>query len=400
MTQKTWILSALLCLSCQPNSPKDHTSQPEAAWDEANDPRKMNSSFLQLHKYVQDFDKLPLEGSLKHKPWSGDYWATFKGGISYRWNQEGTEDSKIGYALTPFKDLAKVDIKSLSPVEKFDILLGNKDYIHTKTERARTQVLKTIPGNPEYVENFSVPKWEGLCHAWSPASLFFKEPGPVTLKSPDGIEVPFGSSDVKALLVYFLAETDSKQFYLGTRCDTDLKELTKSYHEGKITRSDFLAEMQKCSGVNPGAFHIVLANQIGLRGEGFIADVDPGPEVWNQPVFGFESEVVETYPEVSKDAAPGTTRMLKMRTRMDYTQETAQTWEPSQEGDGDNYKVYDYRLELDSKGRIIGGLWLSEEHPDFLWKIKAPKFAGDFKLVKKIYKRSIHAFGYEEEDEE
>ncbi len=390
MGKKLWALSALLWIaSCQPSPTINNTAEPKKAWDEVNNPTRMNSSFLQLHKYEQHFDKLPLKGSLKNKPWTGDYWATMKGGISYRWHQDGTEESKIGYDLTPFKELSQIDTSTLSPIEKFDILLGNDNYIHTRAERKRTQVLKTIPGNPEYVENFSIPRWEGLCHAWSPASLFFEEPGPMTMTSSKGITVSLGSSDVKALLVYFLAETDAKQYFLGTRCEVDLKELTKSYHEGTLPYSDFIAELDKCSGVNPGAFHIVISNQIGLRGEGFIADVDPGPEVWNQPIFAFESELLENYPEVSKDAAPGTTSMIKIRTRMDYIQETPQSWEMSQDGDGDNYKVYDYRLELDSKGRIIGGLWLSDEHPDFLWKQSAPKFKGDFKLVKKIYKLSI-----------
>jgi hypothetical protein len=32
-----------------------------------------------------------------------------------------------------------------------------------------------------------------------------------------------------------------------------------------------------------------------------------------------------------------------------------------------NSKAYEYTLELDSAGNIIGGEWISETQPDFLW---------------------------------
>ena len=35
-------------------------------------------------------------------------------------------------------------------------------------------------------------------------------------------------------------------------------------------------------------------------------------------------------------------------------------------------RVYDYKLELNSKGEIIGGDWISEGRPDFIWLQKAP----------------------------
>ena len=36
-----------------------------------------------------------------------------------------------------------------------------------------------------------------------------------------------------------------------------------------------------CEGVNAGALHILLANMVGIRKEGFIADVTRDREVWN-----------------------------------------------------------------------------------------------------------------------
>lgn len=60
--------------------------------------------------------------------------------------------------------------------------------------------------------------WLTICLQWAPASMFFKQPNPVTITSPDGIKVPFGSSDVKALLIYFTGTYDeafSTSSYLG-----------------------------------------------------------------------------------------------------------------------------------------------------------------------------------------
>ena len=46
-----------------------------------------NSPWRFLKNYTIKFEELPLQGSLQNKPWSGDYWADFLGGTSYRWFQ-------------------------------------------------------------------------------------------------------------------------------------------------------------------------------------------------------------------------------------------------------------------------------------------------------------------------
>ena len=37
-------------------------------------------------------------------------------------------------------------------------------------------------------------------------------------------------------------------------------------------------------------------------------------------------------------------------------------------------KVYSYRVELDQSGAIVGGEWLNEMRPDFLWTMDKPEF--------------------------
>ena len=82
-------------------------------------------------------------------------------------------------------------LKALSPAEKYDIFMGKFSYPTVKFEWARTSA--------------SHPQWYGLCHGWAPAAIVYDEPNPVTLTGPSGVKVPFGSSDVKALLTHFLA---------------------------------------------------------------------------------------------------------------------------------------------------------------------------------------------------
>ena len=79
-------------------------------------------------------------------------------------------------------------------------------------------------------------------------------------------------------------------------------------------------ESAECRGINPGAFHIILANKIAIRDEGFIADVTRDLEVWNQAVFGYRSKVIsERTSNFSPMAAPNTVKELRVVTVMDYT---------------------------------------------------------------------------------
>jgi hypothetical protein len=50
-------------------------------------------------------------------------------------------------------------------------------------------------------------------------------------------------------------------------------------------------------------------------------------------------------------------------------------------------RYYEYTLELDPVGSVIGGEWISETRPDFLWvKEKAKTFTGKLSGLNAIYK--------------
>ena len=163
------------------------SSIPQEAWSGENNPFLLGGNFNQY------FDELPRTARLHTLPWSDSYWQSNKGGISYRWRTKSK--NYFDYRL-PTKgqifNMSMSQLADLSPAEKYDIFMGRYDFPTVKLERERT--------------SRQDKKWEGICHGWAPAALHFTEPHPVLIDSVDGVAVPFGSSDVKALLSYYQGE--------------------------------------------------------------------------------------------------------------------------------------------------------------------------------------------------
>jgi hypothetical protein len=358
-----------------------------AQWNRNNHPDLMG------FKYERDFSKLPLKGDLKTTPWSGDYWPTYKGGITYRWNQKGVakDIERWSYDLEDIADI-KTPLKDLSPAEKFDLFLGHEGFPLTTYERERTKIFKTIETHETYDKSFEIPTWEGLCHAWAPATIHYGEPESVTVTGAKGHKITFGSSDIKALLTYHLhLNKGIKTKGLGSRCYLDFAELRKKHEDGEITKEELDAKINSdaCADTNAGAFHVVLTNQISFKDESFIVDVTRDAEVWNQPVTGYTTEVYKTTEGASEGAAPGTVKEVWVKTGLKYIIEVTQSFELIPTPWKIKYAYYDYRLELNKEGRIIGGEWISETRPDFLWKNKASRFKGYFAKLKDIYEKSV-----------
>lgn len=352
------------------------------AWDFQNAPEKIG---LNKNDYEVNFHKLKKRAQLSQKPWSGGYWPSYQGGITYRWNHPQYDDTtRVYYDTKRVEDLDINEIKFLSPSEKFDLLNGDDEYSLTRKERGRTRVLERQNGH-------DIPKWFGLCHAWAPATILYDNPGPITVKRADGLEIPFGSSDIKALLVYFLHEQSSKTYFVSRRCDIDDGKLRKKVESGEISYEDYKATMESanCIGVNPGAFHIILTNMIGQKNEGFIADVTRDIEVWNQAVHGYSSRITEMRTDNFSDKAdPRTVKELQVETSMQYTIEVSPTWETSISKYSTRTVKYKYWLELNQNDEIIGGTWISNDRPDFLWNRSKPKFTDKYRIFKQLYTKS------------
>jgi len=373
-----------------------------SGWDQLNDPELMKID------YERNFSKLPLSGELTKRPWNGNYWPNYRGGITYRWNQPpqkdpGESNPRYHYELLKFAELQNQNVKVLSPAEKYDLYMGQESWPLTTFEKERTKINMTNPKSEIYHPDFVIPTWEGLCHAWAPAALLYHEPGPVTMEGLSGQKVHFGASDIKSLLIYFLHSNRSKDRtktrFLGTRCYLDFKKYEEKLADGEITQEEFDAAINStsCADTNAGAFHMVVANQIGLLDEGFVADVFRDVEVWNYPVYHFESKVIGETEGASAGAAEGTVREVKVITLIKHAYSIDQSWYPAGDPMGwsryfeDIYgkNKYEYTIELDKKGNIIGGEWISKDRPDFVWKQSLPTFRGYFKPLKKIYEKSM-----------
>ena len=327
------------------------TLGPQERWSSVSDPLIMSSSF------ETRFYALPMEGMVKYQTrfWSGDYWALNKGNIDRRWNAQGSMLSVRPPTREQVRKMSSSELAQLSPAEKFDLLNGLYHY------PLKTEVRK--------ISNPNARDWEGICHGWAPASMNHNEPTPKTLLNPDGVSIPFGSSDIKALLSYFYAYPyyveNTRQ--VGRRC------------YGGRTNPD-----QDCKqDLNAGAFHIVLTNKIALENSGLIADMDRWQQVWNHPIIGYETKIQGEQRGGRSGAAPGTVRTIRVKTNITYLDETGNSWERVRPKT--QTQSLEYFLELNAQGTIIGGEWRFLARPDFLWLKEAPYvFTGMFYRLKEL----------------
>lgn len=300
-------------------------------------PTETSSMSMLDAKDLKAFERLPLLGNIENgkKFWSGNHWPLNQGSINLRWNsREAGFDN-----LTPSKDqamlMSELELMELSPAEKFDLLLGRYDF----------PLVKEVQGR---INTDALP-WEGIGNGWALASVHHKEPVPKTLINPDGISVPFGSADIKALISYYYAYHFKAQLkQLGSRCE----------QRGQGCGDD----------LNAGEFHTLLTNRLGLRQEALVIDIDPTSEVWNHPVVAFESKLQEERAPTDDDPLE-TKRVVKMMTTVHYVANTERSWWPvlGRWQQMVANRLYQYELFIDQEGNIIGGAWQGVDRPDFVW---------------------------------
>jgi hypothetical protein len=257
--------------------------------------------------------------------------------------------------------MSQQQIAALSPAEKFDIYVARYDYPTVNSEWQRTS-----PSDAE---------WEGLCHGWAPASNFFNQPNPVALTNKDQITVPFGSSDVKALLTYFVAEYEDEsqpQQFIAERCNSDLDAHPE------------LANSTECADLNAGSFHVMLANLLGSMQTGMVVDRERGIQVWNQPVFSFSASVDGP----ARPSAANAASAVQVTTSMSYGKETMPAW--NAHPTNVVTESYKYTVELDANGNVVGGDMQSWDRVDFAWNVQINGFYGFYAPLQTIYAASTN----------
>ena len=198
--------------------------------------------------------------------------------------------------------------------------------------------------------------WEGLCDAWSLASISKPEPKKPVTMSENGIKITFTISDLKALLLKtYEAVEDSDLKYYGQKFTGD--------ENGWIFPDIF-----------PDQFHRFLETQLFEHKLPFIMDHDPGVEVWNVPVFKANYII---------DLIPGQPDSLFVRTWL-YSAESVQNNEKEFVGTKEAVREYNYVLvgTRNSQGdlQINSGYWVKgpdgvdsrKDHPDYITRIPYP----------------------------
>ena len=163
---------------------------------------------------------------------------------------------------------------------------------------------------------------------------------------------------------------------LGGRCNEMITD-----RPSNNSRDDSLPS--QCRDTNPGAFHVIMGNFIGLRRQAIAEDRTFDFQVWNQPLVGYEVTRQEEIDLAAANALlgltgdvytpnPNASRFFEVELTTDYITESSATREPTSPRI-DRYTRHDsyhYILELTADGKIVGGEWVGGSrfnHPDFLW---------------------------------
>jgi len=324
--------------------------------------------------YNRNIFNLPTSGQAAITPWSGSYWPSAQGGIAMRYGAKypsysQSTDHKKRYGQAGFSQYVS---DNYSAAEKYDLLLG--DYSYTLTNKSLAKIGRAH-------------SWEGICHGWSPAS--FLEPRPVrsvTLTAADGVsQITFLPDDIKGLISQWYASSLNlyKTNFVGALCPNYIKNLRNIYTD------------DKCGSNNPATFVTILANQIGIRHMNLLFDNQADPEKWNFPAYKYTltywnpltnantSSINDAFITIAQArgandsfirsaanmAAKGTEYITGVSISITYTKEV----DPRRSVTpfNDQYGTENYRalLELDGNHNIIGGIWTSNVHPDYIWKV-------------------------------
>ena len=320
------------------------------------------------------------QGKVKNRLWSDDYWAKYAGGLAYRYSDPGfwldsqnpaPDDWKVpglhvlrDYPAASLIREGRVD--SLSPAEKYDLLVGDPAYTLTKAFI--------------YEINQRTEPWEGSCDGWAYAS--FNEPAPVKavkVRNLAGQLITFYPSDIRALLT--LLYSDYRVSSFGGKCNVDNPAIDV---KGRVID-------KSCRDTNPADFHTVLVNQVGIHKRSFSVDTDYAKEVWNQPVrsfklryfnpqtlrpytHGFDAKVHKSQfsrDRFAKFRKPNGTYVVAVDVSVEYQMEAfpKSTTTLAASHDKTTTSKYRYDLELDAAGNIIGGEWdisAQRNHPDLI----------------------------------
>jgi len=322
---------------------------------------------------IKQIEKSGLNnGASKLEIWSGSYWPLFQGGMSARYRDnyfqnlvkkdEQYDAFKEGFSKHPLYSYSG-RLDSLSPTEKYDLLIGDSKMSLTKFAWENAQKESGLG---------KVPIWRGFCDGWAAAAQKLPRPTKsVVLETPAGEKITFFPEDIKALGSLMYSRSQEDVVFLGKRCATF----------GRLTGG--------CNETNPATFHRALVNKVGVMGQSFVADVSPGKEVWNYPIKSYKISYYNVFTDEDGnfEASVENFKQNKSSFSKHFSRHDKTAWiigvraevhyadmRPahllsidSVANDKTLIKEYFYDLELDANYNIVGGESVSKNLPDFVW---------------------------------
>lgn len=182
------------------------------------------------------------------------------------------------------------------------------------------------------------------------------------------------SQQIKVLQATAQAEKPSDAFVV------DIYASVEDYSAGKREKQAVFVYNKACRDTNAGSFHLVLVQYLSDENapdkkRGFVMDVTREDQVWNQPVYGFESKITsvanlaDIQDPFAKFRAPGTVTIAQVESTVSYGVERGPYVDYTDANSSSiSSKTYRYSLEIDANGYVIGGEWdRGSSAPDFLW---------------------------------
>ncbi|MBY0516301.1 MAG: hypothetical protein K2P81_05300 [Bacteriovoracaceae bacterium] len=373
-----------------------------------------------------------VSAQAKTQPWSGSYWPLNQGQIvnTYQdksllkfWKYLSWENNVNSWKKREEKFLPLVlnveeeELAKMAPSEKYDMLMGDTtfDLTHRVWEFAekwgnskKWGFLSSI----EIPEGYRVPKantlmalWEGICHGWAVAAGGYPRPlKTVTITLPNGKRLPFYPADIKALVSLMFANSIVQDNVIveGFRCNAKRPKKDKNgRYIDELPKKEGEVLLPRCADVHPAVWHMAMVNINGVQGRSLIVEVDANAKVNNHPLMGYEykyfnpktgkeaslKEAIVSIDDYEKDPYrsarnPNTKSIVGIEMKYKFL---GWTFPKADETDGEendkiNDKNFNYDLELDAEGNIIGGQWRttkkarglfsrlgSTNQPDFFW---------------------------------
>lgn len=370
-----------LFLACTGATPDDNVNpledgRPDSqrAWSEKDNPSKLAKDLN------YSLAALPKAGEATNVPWAGSYWPTYEDNLNKRWagpnSKTAIEKWEKAFGVT-----ANLDDR-ISKEYGIDSINGTDCTKDADCDSTKGEACAMREGE---TDGTCIETWFGICHAWAPAAIMELEPvSPVEYNG-----VTFEVNDLKALasLQYDKALNVS---FLSLRCDEN--------SQGEEWQLDAYGNplAEGCADTNAGSFHVVITNFLGLKGESLVEDRTYDYQVWNQPLRSFEVTTMETLSAIEAAVKAGdadatdytfnedAVEFRYVELTLEYIGESDSRTDGNLGSTIDLYTHsddYQYILELDGSGNIVGGEWVGASkvaHPDFLW---LPTHKGEAELA-------------------